>query len=156
GSGASAWAGSSACWASCAGWGSTRARPRRMAPRPRRRKSDMAKIAHIELLPVIAEEQNPTDADGSTETLVVRITDENGLTGIGECDAASSVVRAFLDMPTAHMGSQNVVGLLVGADPLERTALWEKPHEATLYPGRRGLGIHALSAVDIAVHDLAA
>ncbi len=115
----------------------------------------MAKIARVELLPVIAEEQNPTDADGSTETLVVRLTDENGLTGIGECDAASSVVRAFLEMPTAHLWSQNVVGLLVGADPLERTALWEKLYEATLYPGRRGLGIHALSAVDIAVHDLA-
>jgi L-alanine-DL-glutamate epimerase-like enolase superfamily enzyme len=66
------------------------------------------------------------------------------------------VVQAFLEMPTAHVWSQNAGRVLVGADPLERHALWERLYEATLYPGRRGLGIHALSAVDIALHDLAA
>ena len=40
-------------------------------------------------------------------------------------------------------------------DPVEVTALWERLYEATIYPGRRGLGIHALSAIDIALHDLA-
>jgi L-alanine-DL-glutamate epimerase-like enolase superfamily enzyme len=45
--------------------------------------------------------------------------------------------------------------ILVGRDPLEIAALWQKAYEGTFWPGRRGLGIHALSAVDIALHDLA-
>jgi len=45
--------------------------------------------------------------------------------------------------------------ILIGADPVETVALWEKLYEGTIFPGRRGLGIHALSAVDIALHDLA-
>lgn len=47
-----------------------------------------------------------------------------------------------------------MVELLIGADPMETTALWERLYDATQYPGRRGIGIHALSAVDIALHDL--
>ena len=44
---------------------------------------------------------------------------------------------------------------LVGEEPVEIAALWQKTYEGTFWPGRRGLGIHALSAVDIALHDLA-
>ena len=45
--------------------------------------------------------------------------------------------------------------VLVGQDPVGIAALWQKAYEGTFWPGRRGLGIHALSAVDIALHDLA-
>lgn len=44
--------------------------------------------------------------------------------------------------------------ILVGADPFEIGALHDRLYAGTIYPGRRGLGIHALSAVDIALHDL--
>ena len=30
-----------------------------------------------------------------------------------------------------------------------------KLYDGTFWPGRRGLGIHAISAIDIALHDLA-
>lgn len=115
----------------------------------------MTPIAEVEVLPFVAPLDRSGDLDGSNDTVVVRLTDEEGRTGIGECDAPPSVVKAFLEMPTSHQWSQNVRPLLVGADPLETVALWEKLYEATTYPGRRGLGIHALSAVDIALHDLA-
>ena len=41
------------------------------------------------------------------------------------------------------------------ADPIETSALWQKLYHGTFWPGRRGLGIHAISAIDIALHDLA-
>jgi L-alanine-DL-glutamate epimerase-like enolase superfamily enzyme len=124
---------------------------------PYGRADSMEKISKIEVLPVaMPAEDLGWGANGSVDTVVVRITDEAGRTGIGECDAPPSVVKAFLEMPSAHPWSRNMADLLVGADPLETTALWELIYEATLYPGRRGLGIHALSAVDIALHDLAA
>ena len=115
----------------------------------------MANVKTVELLPISAGDQRQADLDGSVDTLVARVTDEDGVSGIGECDAPPSVVRAFLQMPTAHLWSQNPIDLLVGRDPLEARGLWETLYEATCYPGRRGLGIHALSAIDIALYDLA-
>ena len=115
----------------------------------------MANIKSVELVPASAGDQRQADLDGSVDTLVARITDEDGLSGIGECDAPPTVVRAFLQMPTAHLWSQNSIDLLIGRDPLEARGIWETLYEATCYPGRRGLGIHALSAVDIALYDLA-
>jgi L-alanine-DL-glutamate epimerase-like enolase superfamily enzyme len=101
----------------------------------------MSNIAEIEFLPLVAPAHSSDDCDGSGDTLVVRIT---------------YVAQAFLKMPSAHMWSQNSVGLLVGRDPLELTSIWESLYDGTQYAGRRGLGIHALSAIDIALHDLAA
>ena len=115
----------------------------------------MASIVKIEIIPLANPEAKPMDLDGTTETVIVRILDENGLSGIGECDAPAHVVKAFLEMPTQHLWCSNASELLIGADPVETTALWERLYEGTIFPGRRGLGIHALSAVDIALHDLA-
>jgi L-alanine-DL-glutamate epimerase-like enolase superfamily enzyme len=38
--------------------------------------------------------------------------------------------------------------------PIEIGALWRKLYDGTQYPGPRGLGIHALSGVDIALQAL--
>ena len=116
----------------------------------------MANISKVEILPLVESTARGTDCDGAVETLIVRLTDENGVTGLGECDAPAVATAAYLNMPTAHIWSQNIPKLLIGADPLERRALWERMYDATFWPGRRGLGIHAISAVDIALHDLAA
>ena len=115
----------------------------------------MTPITSIEVIPLANPDAKPEDLDGTTETVVVRLSDENGLSGIGECDAPAHVVKAFLEMPTQHLWSRNAAEVLIGADPVETVALWEKLYEGTIFPGRRGLGIHALSAVDIALHDLA-
>ena len=112
-------------------------------------------IAKVEVIPIAVPNDKADDLDGTVDTVVVRLTDADGRTGIGECDAPPSVVKAFIEMPTSHLWSQNMVRPLIGADPVEVTALWEKLYEATLFPGRRGLGIHALSGIDIALHDLA-
>lgn len=115
----------------------------------------MRRIARVEAIPVIWSVPAPGDLDGTTDTIVVRITDEDGMTGIGEADAPPFVVKAFLEMPTAHLWSRNASEVLVGADPVEVAGLWQKLYEGGFWPGRRGLGIHALSAIDVALHDLA-
>jgi len=112
-------------------------------------------IAQVEVIPIVAPEQARDDLDGTVETVIVRITDADGRYGIGETDAPATVVKSFIEMPTAHLWSRNLVSLLVGADPIEIAGLWQKMYEGTFWPGRRGLGIHALSAIDIALHDLA-
>ena len=115
----------------------------------------MVPIVKVEVIPVRLTGADLEDCDSTVDTVVVRLTDAEGRTGIGECDAAPEPVRAFIEMPKAHLWSQRMADLLVGADPTGITALWERLYEATLYSGRRGLGIHALSGIDIALHDLA-
>jgi L-alanine-DL-glutamate epimerase-like enolase superfamily enzyme len=112
-------------------------------------------IERVEVIPLAIPRELADDLDGTVDTVLVRLTDAEGRTGIGEADAPPSVVTAFLEMPSAHLWSQNPAQLLRGADPVEVTALWERLYQATIYPGRRGLGIHALSAIDVALHDLA-
>jgi L-rhamnonate dehydratase len=114
----------------------------------------MSRIIEVEAIPLRAQ-RDPGDLDSSSETIVVRLTDEEGRTGIGEADAPALAVRELVLMEDVHAWSRGLRGLLLGRDPFEREALWHDLAAATIYHGRRGLGIHALSAVDVAVHDLA-
>ena len=115
----------------------------------------MSVIAEVEALVLRAQPADPEDVDGSQETVVVRITNEDGRTGIGEADAPPEAVRELVLMPDSHGWSRGLRGMLLGRDPFEIGALHDELYEGTIYHARRGLGIHALSAVDIALHDLA-
>jgi len=115
----------------------------------------MRRIAKVEAIPVVSGVAAPGDLDGTTDTVVLRVWDEDGRCGIGEADAPPFVVQTFVEMQTAHLWSRNVSEVLVGEDPVEVAGLWQKLYEGTFWPGRRGLGIHALSAIDVALHDLA-
>ena len=111
-------------------------------------------IADLEVIPIVTPAVNADDCDGAADTVVVRLTDEAGRTGIGEADAPADLVRAFIEQPDLHVWSRNVRNLVVGRDPFPIAALVDELYGATLYPGPRGLGIHVLSAIDIALHDL--
>jgi L-rhamnonate dehydratase len=111
-------------------------------------------IADLEVIPIVTPELNAEDCDGSADTVIVRVTDEAGRRGIGEADAPAELVRAFIEQPDSHIWSRNLRSQVVGSDPFGLRAMWDRLYEATLYPGRRGVGIHALSAIDMALHDL--
>ena len=111
-------------------------------------------IATVEALVLRVPREGEQDLDGSGETVVVRITDEEGRAGIGEADAPAVAVRELVLMDDVHGWSRGLAGLLAGRDPLEIGALHDELYAGTIYHARRGLGIHALSAVDVALHDL--
>jgi L-alanine-DL-glutamate epimerase-like enolase superfamily enzyme len=111
-------------------------------------------IAEVEAIPLRAPGVDPADLDSSRETIVVRITDEDGLAGIGEADAPIGAVRELVLMDDVFAWSRGLRSALLGADPFEIAALNRRLYEETIYHGRRGLGLHALSAVDVALHDL--
>jgi L-alanine-DL-glutamate epimerase-like enolase superfamily enzyme len=110
-------------------------------------------IADVEVI-AFESAASPDDCDGAADTVVVRLTDVDGRTGIGEADAPADVVRAFVEMADLHVWSRGLRGLLVGQDPFPIPVLWDRLYEGSIYPGRRGAGIHAISAVDMALHDL--
>jgi len=112
-------------------------------------------IDRIEVIPLVVPDANRSDCDGLVDTVIVKIHDAEGRYGFGETDAPPDVVKAFIESPTAHNWSRNVSEMLVGADPVEIAALWQRLYEGTFWHGRRGLGLHAIGAIDLALHDLA-
>jgi L-rhamnonate dehydratase len=115
---------------------------------------ELSRIAEVEAIPLRATPADPSDLDGSSETLVVRIFDEDGRGGIGETDAPIGAVGELVLMDDLFDWSRGLRSALLGADPFEIAAVHARLYQETIYHGRRGLGIHALSAVDVALHDL--
>lgn len=115
----------------------------------------MTKVIDLEAIIVSVPAEGNAFADGNEETVLVKVTDENGLFGIGECVATPSVTKAMIDMPTFNFWSQGIKDIVIGSDPLEAKALFDKVYHGSFYHGRRGILLFALSAVDIALYDLA-
>lgn len=112
-------------------------------------------IASVEALIVAVPAEGNAFAEGEEETLLVRVTDEQGCYGIGESVCTPNVVKAMVEQETIHFWSQGITDLLIGADPLEARALYDRVYHGSFYHGRRGTFIQAMSAVDIALWDLA-
>jgi L-rhamnonate dehydratase len=93
-------------------------------------------------------------ADGSQDALLVRIHTDEGITGIGEVDSQPNIIKAIIDAPASHANAAGLGGLLVGEDPMEIDRLWETMFHRSIYYGRRGAAIHAMSGIDIALWDI--
>jgi L-rhamnonate dehydratase len=93
-------------------------------------------------------------ADGSQDDLVVLVHTDEGITGIGEVDSAPDAVAALVNAPASHAIANSLRELLIGEDPLDVERLWDKMYRGVIYIGRRGIAIHAISGVDIALWDL--
>ena len=93
-------------------------------------------------------------ANGTQDAAVVLVHTDEGITGLGEAESAPSVVKAIVEAPRSHSVMVGLREVLVGENPLEIERLWRKMYESTIYFGRRGAVIHAISGVDIALWDL--
>jgi len=94
-------------------------------------------------------------ADGSQDDLVVLVHTDEGITGVGEVDSAPEAVRAIVNAPSSHAIANCLRDLLVGENPLDVKRLWQKMYRGMIYVGRRGIALHALSGIDIALWDIA-
>jgi len=93
-------------------------------------------------------------ADGSQDDLVVRIHTDEGITGIGEVDSSPELVQALVQAPSSHAVAVSLRDVLIGEDPLDVERLWQKMYRGLIYFGRRGIAIHAISGLDIALWDI--
>jgi L-alanine-DL-glutamate epimerase-like enolase superfamily enzyme len=94
-------------------------------------------------------------ADGSQDGLLVRIHTDDGLVGLGEVDSSPAIAKAIIEAPSSHKLCNGLAALLIGENPLEIGRLWQKMYKGSLYYGRRGAAIHAISGVEIALWDIA-
>lgn len=78
--------------------------------------------------------------------LVVEIFTDDGLVGIGNAALAPPITKQVIDL--------YLKPLLIGADPWDIEFLWQNMYRKTMAFGRKGIGMAAISAVDIALWDL--
>lgn len=112
------------------------------------------KITDIEVIELRVPGWTGYNFDGSYDNCVVIVHTDSGLQGLAEVDSVPSVIRAIVDAPRSHSHAMGLKEALVGEDPSDIEALWDRMYSLTNYYGRRGVVIHAISAVDIALWDL--
>jgi L-rhamnonate dehydratase len=112
------------------------------------------KITDLEAIVLRQPALNESIADGSQDDLVVRVHTDSGIVGVGEVDSAPEVVKAVIDAPASHWIASGLRHVLVGQNPLDVEDLWRTMYRASIYYGRRGVALHALSGIDIALWDI--
>ena len=88
------------------------------------------------------------------DDIVVEVHTDEGVTGIGETDLNAWVARACIEAPGTHTMDLGLGQMLVGMDPLDPVAIWDRLYVGTAMTGRRGALVHALGALDMALWDI--
>lgn len=78
--------------------------------------------------------------------LVVEVECDDGTIGIGNAALAPHATKTVIDT--------YLKPLLIGHDPLDSEYLWQSMYRRTMAYGRKGIGMTAISAVDIAIWDI--
>src|SRR5262249_2685007 len=92
--------------------------------------------------------------DGSQETLVVKVHTDAGIVGIGEVDSSAHVAKAIIEAPVSHKICRGLKECVLGEDPFEIDRLIHQMYEGTIYFGRQGAVIQAMSGIEIALWDI--
>lgn len=100
-------------------------------------------------LPVVNER-----CDGSQESLVVKVHTDAGIVGVGEVDSSSLVAKAIIEAPLSHKICRGLAECVLGQDPFEIDRLIHRMYEGSIFFGRQGAAIHAMSGVEIALWDI--
>jgi L-rhamnonate dehydratase len=111
------------------------------------------KISEIEAV-YVRSDHVKSQCDSGQDALIVKVHTDEGITGIGEVDSAPLAVKGMILGPYSHTTSSGLANLLIGEDPLETEYLWQKMYRANIYAGRFGIGLHAISGIDIALWDI--
>lgn len=78
--------------------------------------------------------------------LIVEIATDAGHVGIGNAALAPRIAKELIDV--------YLKPLLIGKDPFDTEFLWQHMYRQTMAFGRKGIGMVAISAVDIALWDI--
>ncbi len=112
------------------------------------------KITAIEAIHLRVEDPNIGLFDGSYDDCVVRVRTDEGITGIGEVESLAPAIQALIYAAPAHNHARGLGELLIGRDPSNPEELWNLMYDATDYIGRRGVVMHAIGGIDLALWDI--
>ncbi|MFB2117723.1 mandelate racemase/muconate lactonizing enzyme family protein [Parapedobacter sp. 2B3] len=112
------------------------------------------KITNIEckILKIPGLKEDATSS--SQDDLVVIVHTDEGICGVGETDTGPWLAKAAIEAPGSHSMAMGMRDLLIGMDPFDTAAIWEKLYTYTCMSGRRGAVICAMGAIDMALWDI--
>ncbi|HEV3026723.1 MAG TPA: mandelate racemase/muconate lactonizing enzyme family protein, partial [Planctomycetota bacterium] len=86
---------------------------------------------------------------------LLRVSTDSGLEGWAEIETQPHVLKAVIDAPGDGSGMFEGLGrMLVGRDPFDIERIWNDLYVGTIYYGRRGVVLQAISGIDLACHDI--
>ena len=112
------------------------------------------KITKVETHVLLIPDYDSTACSSAQDDIVVLVHTDEGITGIGEVDTNPWVAQAMIHARGTHNLGRGLEEMLVGENPLNVEAIWEKLYIGSIMTGRRGLGICAIGALDMALWDL--
>ncbi len=112
------------------------------------------RITDIEVIGMRAHVEGQR-AEWGDDAVIVKVHTDEGLIGIGESDTSPEVLRAIVNAPYSHSSCIGLKEIIVGKDPLQIRERWDDMRTGSIYLGRRGAVVHAISAIDIALWDIA-
>ena len=112
------------------------------------------KITEIECHILVAPGLREDATSSSQDDLVVLVHTDEGITGVGETDTGPWLAKAAIESPGSHSMAMGMTELLLGQDPFDTGALWQKMYVQTAMSGRRGAVICAMGAIDMALWDI--
>lgn len=111
------------------------------------------KITRVETI-YLRQPEVKQQCDSGQDALIVRVETDAGITGLGEVDSNPMAAKGAIDGPFSHTTASGLGQVVLGEDPFETEKLWYKMYRANIYGGRRGVGIHAMSGIDMALWDI--
>lgn len=103
------------------------------------------------------DSSDPLVTDNRERTALILLHTDEGLTGYGEANANPYAIKATLDSSDGLGGGwdDSIRDILIGSDPSDPRALWNRMLSSTAWSCRNGLGHVARAGVDMALWDLA-
>lgn len=95
--------------------------------------------------PEFRDNRNTGIGPEALRTVLVEVESASGHIGLGTTNGGT---------PVAAVVELHLARLVEGENPLAHERLWDRMFHSTLLYGRKGIALHALSAVDLAVWDL--
>lgn len=112
------------------------------------------KITAIESYILVVPDLRQDATSSSQDNIVVLVYTDEGITGVGETDTGPWLAKAAIEAPGSHTMALCIKELLIGQDPFDTAALWDKMYTYTAMNGRRGAVICAMGAIDMALWDI--
>lgn len=111
------------------------------------------KITDVEAIYVRSERVREV-CDSGQDALIVRVHTDAGISGLGEVDSSPLAAKGAIEGPYSHTVTSGLRELVIGQDPFETEKIWHRMYTGNIYGGRRGVGFHAMSGIDIALWDI--
>jgi L-rhamnonate dehydratase len=112
------------------------------------------KITAVDCDVLMAPDFDPGHCDTAQDNVVVRVHTDDTVRGIGEVESNPWAIKALIEQGGSNSLNRSLAELLIGQDPSEPRAVWEWLYRRSLVTGRRGAGICAIGALDMAIWDI--